>query len=369
MKIATNPRLHLVGLPHTCTDHSVTVCAFTTKAEKFLRMMSDWEVLLYWGNKNDCPCTEHISLHNEDDRLRLYGVENVDQDSLPEVARNWDANSPEWTLFNTKAILELSKRVLPKDIILITGGCAAEPIINAFPDNIVCEWAVGYNGWCAPYVCFESYTWMANRYANRGIEDGRFYDTVIPNYFDPLEWSDQFPQKEDYLVFFGRMVHRKGIQLAAQIAERVGMPIKFAGPGVVRSKKGSIETIEGIKLEGDVEYVGVLNAEERWDLVSRARASLIPTLYLEPFGAVVVESLLMGTQPITTNFGAFPELVDKQFRFSTLAQGADVVNKPKPTPLELRQHALDRFSFDAIKPMYEEWFHRLRGLYNEGFYA
>lgn len=46
-----------------------------------------------------------------------------------------------------------------------------------------------------------------------GKDDGRFFDAVIPNYFD----LDDFPSpeavrdtpKEDYVLFIGRMILRK----------------------------------------------------------------------------------------------------------------------------------------------------------------
>lgn len=363
------PRLHLVGLPFSCTDHSVTVCAFTTKAEKFLKMMTGWDIFLYWGDKNDCPCTELITLHTEEDRVRWYGENYQDPNRMPIVCGDWGWDSDPWVHFNEGAIREIKQRFEPGDLILITGGYASHKVAEAFPGEIVCEWAVGYEGWFSSYCCFESYAWKSNRYGSSGVNDGRFFDAVIPNYFDPVEFPDQLHQKEDYLVYFGRMIYRKGITVAAEIAKRAEMPIKFAGSGVASFKNGIIETEDGNKLDGDVEYVGTVNAKERFELVSKAKASLCPTLYIEPFGGVAVEAQLAGTQPITTDFGAFPETVDRAFRFNTIREAVECVHKPKPAPKYLRQNALDRFSLEAVKPMFEEWFYRLSTLHGEGFYA
>lgn len=52
------PRLHLIGLPHTTTTDDITVCAYTARGTKFCRMMDDWEITLYWGDRNDAPVTD-----------------------------------------------------------------------------------------------------------------------------------------------------------------------------------------------------------------------------------------------------------------------------------------------------------------------
>jgi len=363
-------RLHLVGLPHSNTNHTVTVCAFSSKAEKFTKMMRDWEIFLYWGDRNDCPVTEHIPLHDESDRARWFGEENLDPNTLPAVAGNWDWQSETWREFNARSIVELTRRVQPQDLILLTGGWAAHPVAHAFPNVISCEWAAGYSGWFLPYVCFESYAWRSHCYGTKGIHDGRFYDTVIPNFFDPLEWPRKLPRKQDYLVYLGRLIHRKGITVAADIARRAGLPLYVAGSGAAEVSEGLIVCHDGSRIEGDVHYVGTVGVEERAELVGAARALLCPTLYIEPFGAVAVEAQLCGTQPIATDWGAFPETVADGFRFSTIREGVECVERAFDTnPKQLRLEALERWSLDAVRPRYERWFRQLAGLWDGGFYA
>jgi len=55
--------------------------------------------------------------------------------------------------------------------------------------------------------------------------------------------------------------------------------------------------------------MGSVGVEERANLLANAQVTLVPTTYLEPFGGVVIESMLAGTPVVTTDFGAFPELV------------------------------------------------------------
>ena len=360
-------KLHLICLPHTHTIRTLSTCAFTQKAIKFTKMMSaaGYEVVLYSGDQNDAIGCEHVSLYTDGDQRRWYGL--IDANTLPTKAGIWDSELPSWKTMNERAIIAIKERAEPRDIILLTGGYAQKPIADAFPGMLVVEWAAGYEGIFSPYVCFESVAWRHYLYGKHRW-DGRFYDTVIPNFFDPDEWTGTH-EKDDYLLFVGRMVKRKGVEVAVQIAEASGRRLLFAGSGVVEHGPGRI-VCEEITLEGDhIEYVGTLDPVERNELMGRAAAVLAPTTYIEPFGAVAVEAQLCGTAAVTTDFGAFTETVAPEYRFTTFQQGLDAVERAvQADPKKLRRDALKRYSLKAIAPLYDEWFTRLDGLWGDGWY-
>ena len=104
--------------------------------------------------------------------------------------------------------------------------------------------------------------------------------------------------------------------------------------------------------------------------MGRARALLVPTNYIEPFGAVAVEGPLCGTPAVSTDFGAFVDTVPRELRFNTLAEGARATERAMAMkPKAVRKDALRRFSLEAVAPMYEEWFQRLSPLWERGWYA
>lgn len=363
--------LHIVGLPHTQTTRDVSVCAFTTKAMKFSRMMRahDYRTVLYWGEANEAECDEHVPLYSLAEQRHWYG--ELDANTLPSRA-TWNAADAQWQLMNARAISEIQKRWEPGDLLLILAGFAQQQITDALPGHLACEWAAGYQGWFLPYVCFESYAWMNHGYGNRNMHDGRWYDTVIPNFFDADEWPEN-PGGGDYLLFVGRMISRKGPHVAAEIAREAGMPIKFAGSGVLSASSTRIEC-EEFGFDGvDMEYVGTVGGDERARLMAGARALICPTTYIEPFGAVAVEAQICGTPAIATDWGAFPETVEHGvggFRFRTLAEGVEAANQAVLlNPGEIRRRALERYSLDAIGPRYDRWFRQLQGLYRGGWYA
>jgi Glycosyl transferases group 1 len=363
-------RLHLVGLAHAHVSRDVTVCAFTTKTAKFLKMMSarGWDITLYGGDESVVPDgVELVPTFTTEDLKVWFG--DMDANELPIKAGAWNSTSAEYVVTNHNVIRELGERYnADEDLVLLTGGLAQQPITGRMTELLACEWAAGYSGWYLPYVCFESYAWRHHCYGVQGIHDGRWFDTVIPNFFDPDEW-ELAPEKEDYLLYVGRMISRKGIRTAFDIANEMGKTIVYAGSGVRFATEGYIECLDGTKIEGDVIYVGTVGWEERKKLMGAARALIAPTTYIEPFGAVVVESMLAGTPSIATDWGAFTEILPPERRFSTLAEGCEAVelamNLP---PAGLREEALERYSLDAIAPRYERWFEQIDSLRAGGWY-
>ncbi len=330
--------------------------------------MRDWEIVYYGGANSDTRGhADLVKLYSDKEQKKWYG--EMDANMLPIVAGAWDSTQDQYVVTNARAVKEIRKRYAPGDLILLTGGLAQKPITDALPmpQYLACEWAAGYSGWYLPFVCFESYAWRHYCYGVNGIQDGRWFDTVIPNFFDPDEWS--LHPKEDYLVFVGRLIARKGPQIAAEIARELGMPLLVAGSGMHSTSEGLIVCQDGTRIEGDVHYVGTVGWEERNELMGRARALLAPTTYIEPFGAVVVESMLCGTPSVTTDWGAFAELLPPERRFRTLSEGCTAVEKAMELPpAVLQEDALERWSLEAVAPQYERWIGELGSLWNDGWY-
>jgi glycosyltransferase involved in cell wall biosynthesis len=369
-------RLHVLSLPHTQTTAEYLTCAYTQKVVKFSRMMTrrGHDVVLYSGEQNEAECSEHVQLVSEEERAGWFGS-GFDTVLTPLL---WDANQPYWRLFNARAVAALLERIdMQKDILCLVTGWPMKPVTDALGIDtgvrpmIACEWAVGYEGVFTEFCAFESSAWMHHVYGMREWRNGRFYDTVIPNFFDPDDFH--LAEKEDYLLFMGRMVGRKGVEIAAKIAKRAGMKLVLAGPGGV-AEEGKVVAPE-FTIEGDVEYVGEVGVEERARLMAGARALLCPTLYVEPFGGVCVEAMLSGTPVLTTDFGAFRETVTPEVggRFSTLAEADHelelLLNGDMTPPAEIREIAIRRYSLDSVAPEFERWFGQLLGLWGVGFEA
>lgn len=348
---------HVCALPHTHTTVEYVSCAYTAKVINFCRMMKDrgHTVYLYGGEKNEAPCDKHIVCVSEADRAAHVGDKHF-------TSASFDYNLPFWRNFNAKVIDGIkANRKDNRDFICIIAGYAQKQIADGIPEMMSVEFGVGYGGSFSKYKVFESYAWMHLCYgAARGGDphgvDGNWWDVVIPGYLDPV----QFPfsaEKDDYYLFIGRLIDRKGYRIAADVCFDLGKKLVVAGQG---------EPPLGC------EYVGVVGPEERGRLMSRAKAVFVPTIYIEPFGNVNTEAQACGTPVITTDWGAFTETVVDGvtgFRCRTFGEFKRAAQKVGDLdPYVIRNRAVSKYSLDTIGKQYEDYFARLLHLWNRGWY-
>lgn len=353
-KVGGPMRFHVVALPHTQVTKDFTSCAFTEKVRRFCIMMHNLghEVILYAGEQNEAPVTEHVVCISEDLRTAAVGDKHY-------TAVSFDTNLPHWQVFNATVINKMRERLEPKDFICLIGGYAHKPIADAFPKHTAVEFGVGYGGVFAKYRVFESYAWMHSIYAghnNPTAVDGHFFDGVIPGYLEP----EMFPAGKgdgDYYLYIGRVIDRKGYRIAQEVCEHLGKRLIIAGPG-----EGS----------GYGEFVGNVGPEQRAKLMGGAIAQFAPTLYIEPFGNVAIEAQVCGTPTITTDWGAFTETNINGltgYRCRTLADFVRAAEDVKSLDrAAIRQHAIERYSLDVVGKQYEDYFARLLTLWDDGWY-
>lgn len=349
-------RFHVVSLPHTQTTLDFTACAFTEKVRKFAIMMKmmGHTVFVYSGDKNEAPCDEHVQCFTEEERLKAVGSGHY-------TMASFDASLPHWVNFNSRVVEGIKKRAEKHDFICVIGGYSNKAIADALPEMMTVEFGIGYPGTFAKYRVFETYAWMHTCYGtttnNPAALDGKFYDAVVNGYID----IQQFPyvdEPDDYYVFVGRLIERKGFQIAADVCKKLNKRLILAGQGVPPSYG---------------EHVGVVGAEKRAELFGNAIASFAPTLYIEPFGTVVPEANACGTPAITTDWGAFTETVVNGlsgYRCRTLKEFCEAAENAKYLDRKkVREFAESRFSLEAIAPQYDQYFRRLETLWGDGWYS
>lgn len=349
-------RFHVAALPHTHTTTEFLSCAYTAKVINFCRMMKDrgHTVFLYGGEKNEAPCDEHIVCVSEEARLNHLNGGSF-------VAASFDYTLPFWQRANAKVVEEIQKRAEQQDFICVIGGYAQKQIADALPHMITVEFGVGYGGTFSKYRVFESYAWMHTCYGAATMgkphdADGSWWDTVIPGYLDPA----MFPfrdKKDDYFMFIGRLIDRKGFRIASDVAFDLDTRLVVCG--------------EGTPPVG-CDYRGVVGPEERGRLLAGAKAVFVPTIYVEPFGNVNIEAQACGTPVITTDWGAFTETVIDGvtgFRCRTFGEfKRAAMNAQDLNPHVIREHAVQNYSLPVIGRKYENYFQRLLTLWDKGWY-
>jgi glycosyltransferase involved in cell wall biosynthesis len=235
-----------------------------------------------------------------------YGVQGceVDCETVVCIDPNQKSKSQCIEEYNRNAAKEISKRKKPGDMIMCFHGWENKGAAEANNDLPIVEPSIGYDTKAvfAPFRVFTSYAQMHMFYGEKGmLMEPSWFDAVIPNAFTPseFEFSDT---KKDYVLYFGRVVASKGINVAIQATERSGHNLVIAGPG-------TLADLGYTEIPKHVRCAGVADVDQRRTLMRDAQAIIGPTYYVEPFGNMVAEGYFSGTPAITTDWGGFTETV------------------------------------------------------------
>ena len=352
---------HLLGLPHTVSNTDYVACAYTQKAVKFGKMMKarGHRIIHYGHEDSNLECDEHVTVTTNNDLKKAYGSYDWRKSFF-----KFDVNDHAYQTFYRNAIREIGKRKGKNEFLLPFWGAGVKPVCDAHPDMIVVEPGIGYAGghW-AQWKVFESYA-IYHAYCglnNVGVCNQCWYDTVIPNYFDLNDFTYQ-EKKEDYFLYLGRVYNGKGVHIAIEATQKAGVKLVIAG-----------QKEDGYSLPNHVEYVGYADVEKRKKLMAGAKASFLPSMYVEPFGGVQIENLLSGTPTITTDWGAFAENNlhgVTGWRCRTMSDFTEAIHRiDEIKPIACREWG-ENFSLEKVGDMYDKYFTDVYNVYTrEGWYA
>ena len=353
-------RFHILAVPHAVTTSEYSTCAFTTKIVKLCRMLRalGHTVIHYGHERSVVDCDEHVTITTDSDLAQSYPGHDWRTMGFPDFKHTEDRI---YQIFYAKATGELYRRKQAGDFLLCPFGIAHEPVARSHSDMIVVEPGVGYPATFAKFRVFESYAVMHGLYGPERVatmfkgEPSPWYDAVIPNYFD-LDDFEFSANKSDDFLFLGRIGDGKGTNIAAEVVRTIGGRLLVAGMG-------------DLSTDDHVVKVGIVNPAQRKKLLANAKATICPSMYVEPFCGVQIESMLSGTPVISTDFGAFAEYNlhgVTGYRCRTFEQFVWAArNIGGISPQDCRDWAARNFSMERVAQMYEEYFWGLAMLHQD----
>jgi len=331
------PTLHILTSPNKPVHINNRTDPFAIAVIKFVENMErlGYKSIVYSTVGSEVPCEkiECLSyLHNKT-------IKNIEE-------------------YNTNAGQFIKKNKKQNDFILCFHGWENQSATIENQDLTIVEPSIGYDikAIFAPYRAFTSYAQMHMFYGHKDmLMTPSWYDTVIPNAFSKKEFT-YCEDKEDYFLIFGRVIENKGIHVAIQATEKTNKKLIIAGPGDLRD-------LGYTSIPKHVEFVGTCDVEQRRKLMSKAKAILGPTYYVEPFGNMIAEGYFSGTPAITSDWGGFVDTVIHNHTGFRCREFKDFVNAIERIehikPLDCLTWAESQYSEDVVHKKFDMYFEKL----------
>jgi glycosyltransferase involved in cell wall biosynthesis len=145
--------------------------------------------------------------------------------------------------------------------------------------------------------------WVANIY--HGLAVDKYHPLANPS--------------NDYIAYVGRIIEPKGLHLIIQSVKLYNtnsnnkLTLRIAGKHYSGHSKDSYwkSNIEPNINDKDIIYDGYIDNDQKLNrFIGNAKALIVPSIFEEPFGMVIIEALACGTPVIGLNSGAIPEIIN-----------------------------------------------------------
>ncbi len=356
----SSPTLHVLGIPHTLIHPYFNICSFTKNTWSWSEMMMKHTPfrVIYYGAEESREymkgiCHEFVPVIEQ---KTIYSHKPLWLTKIYDDSPNLN------TVFKKNCETQITDRYNKNDIIIHTWF--NYPL--TLPEHCIqCCINIGcFTPVSTPFRSFVSYSCMSINLERQKKEDPNFYDRVIPPTFDISKYP-YCEEPQDYFVYLGRIIKRKGIQIIIDLAKK-GFKIVIIGP----TNQDEVTFPE---------LTNLLVLKEIWDeptklnIISQAKALICPTLYNEPFGMISPEAQLCGTPVISSDWGGFTENVQHGvtgWRCRSLKQFIwACCNVDRISRRRCREEAISRYSYEKVSTMYIEWFNNIYNIFGgKGFY-
>lgn len=335
-----------------------------------------YKVIEYANRGSVSEADVKVVMLTDEEYKRFFKTETVSP------GKQADPNTPAGQIFRIRLEQALREHAKPGDIVAHI-WTAYWDIPHKFPGLVHVETGIGYpNDRIGAYRIFESEAWKHHhwgRYATHGgviptlQGDSYTIDTnpattwVVPNYYDPADWPlNENP--DNNVAFMARFVVDKGIVMLRKIIKAWHKKHPDDGTRFVLAGMGDyMGWLNGSDFSPDelarLDYRAVVNGPDRAVLCGNAKAFLLPSIFIEPFGGAGVEAMMTGTPLIGPTFGAFTETIEDRVTGFQCRTVEDYVEAIERAPLLDRKlvssRASAKYSLETCGAMYDKIFKRL----------
>lgn len=213
-------------------------------------------------------------------------------------------------------------------------------------------------------ILWENYVGFYNSISQAGKANfpDRGYLGVVYNGIDVPSFPFR-PEKENFLLFLGRISPEKGTHLAIDAALASNHRLIIAGK-IDRVDRGYWETEIHPRVDGQrICFVGEADGPTKRDLLARARVLLHPVTWPEPFGLAMAEAMACGTPVVALRKGSIPEVVadgETGFVVDTLDKMVAAIGRvDEIDPTRCRERVDRLFSVPRMVDGYERLYRRM----------
>ncbi|MCW3014847.1 MAG: glycosyltransferase family 4 protein [Solirubrobacterales bacterium] len=258
-----------------------------------------------------------------------------------------------------RAIDEAARDGHPFDVIHDNSGYVALAMADRVATSVVHTVHGPFDDDTKPYYAANGHNGAVvciSEAQSRMAPDPDIVDAVVHNPIDVDNWPVGY-EKQDYLLWLGRMAPEKGAHRAIRVAKATGRRLVLAGvvqPGQERFFAKEVQP----HIDGEtIRFIGEVGGARKQRLFADAFAFLMPIRWPEPFGMVMVEAMAAGTPVLAFPEGAAPEIVEDGVSGYLVADeeemAARVDDAGRLDPLQVRRSA-ERFAPDRIAVGYEQ---------------
>ena len=182
---------------------------------------------------------------------------------------------------------------------------------------------------------------MKNKLIEFSWPEDKIKVVVNPFSADLINQENPIKTISDYLLYFGRLSPEKGLNTLIAAAKLTGHKVKIVGTGPEENNLRQ----QVKEQSAPVEFLGFKEGGELRDVIIKARAVVVPSIWYENMPLSMLEALSLGKVVIASKIGGLPEII-KEGKNGWLFNAGDAQDLARIFSL-LEKANLSQMSLDA----------------------